>query len=277
MAGEFREARLCDVSGLDAAYELSVRLNRVLADAMIAKLLPQPMLDAMFADLADTESPLTSLDVVLGYCQETTTFVGDGFPGKVDVVISPAIIAEEWPRVFKPICELVPSPVTDELECFWTVLEAKRFSYYGYLASACELLSEWIEGCEQKQDPSDMQLEHERSQAIVTTPLAPVAEGSQAEMAGQFGVVEPLTDNDRCILLAMLDLNAYIETPISSDIILNHAMNGASDRKRAFDRLKANKLIGAKRRHGRWLTDLGKQVANSLGKSDAPIQPLIRP
>lgn len=76
----------------------------------------------------------------------------------------------------------------------------------------------------------------------------------------------PLTDNDRCILAAMLELNADQLHPRSKQDILSVATYSGSDDKRAFNRLKRMKLVIGKTgpSGGMYLTNKGKQIASDV-------------
>ncbi len=78
-------------------------------------------------------------------------------------------------------------------------------------------------------------------------------------------LASPLTDNDRDILLAMLELNATITEPKTGPEIMNAAIH-RGDAKRAFKRLKFNGLVHSKqgRTGGYWLTDSGIALAKTL-------------
>ncbi|EMI52569.1 helix-turn-helix domain-containing protein [Rhodopirellula sallentina] len=107
---------------------------------------------------------------------------------------------------------------------------------------------------------------HAAERFIDTMDNSPALVNCQRESRGKApvddgGLCLPLTENDRNILAAMLELNATIENPVASDKILKRALN-QNDPKRAFDRLRENRLIDAKRRHGRWLTERGREIAS---------------
>ena len=74
---------------------------------------------------------------------------------------------------------------------------------------------------------------------------------------------EPLTENDRCILEAMLNLGATPDNPRSSADILKAAVDG-SDCNKAFNRLRRAGYVEAKPGIGRWLTESGLQAARAL-------------
>jgi hypothetical protein len=74
---------------------------------------------------------------------------------------------------------------------------------------------------------------------------------------------EPLTENDRFILEAMLDLGAMPDNPKSSADILKAALDG-SESSKAFSRLRKAGYIDAKTGIGRWLTESGLQAAKAL-------------
>ena len=78
-------------------------------------------------------------------------------------------------------------------------------------------------------------------------------------------LIEPLTENDRHILEAMLELDASMVKPEPALNICDVAASGKIDQKKAFTRLIANGLVDSKQRFGYWLTPFGKALAESIG------------
>lgn len=79
------------------------------------------------------------------------------------------------------------------------------------------------------------------------------------------GPREPLTPNDRCILQAMLELNATALKPEIGPKIVRTALH-RGDAKRAFERLIARRFVDSKegRGGGYWLTQSGLKAAKTL-------------
>jgi len=86
-----------------------------------------------------------------------------------------------------------------------------------------------------------------------------------------------LTENDRSILIAMLDLKADKIHPRAGEEILGAVIfeNEVGDSKRAFDNLKSLKLIKSKRgpSGGRYLTEQGMEIAKEIKKRSGGIVP----
>lgn len=74
---------------------------------------------------------------------------------------------------------------------------------------------------------------------------------------------EPLQQNDRDILVAMLVLNATSINPVSGDIILRKGLCTGGQRA-PFARLRKRGLVRARTNVGRWLTLKGVNLAKSL-------------
>lgn len=84
----------------------------------------------------------------------------------------------------------------------------------------------------------------------------------------------PLTENDRHILVAMLESGARLVYPQSAKTIVGAALF-RGDEKRAFRNLRQNGLVKSKTGAGGgyWLTESGKAIANqikSIGATEAP-------
>lgn len=79
----------------------------------------------------------------------------------------------------------------------------------------------------------------------------------------------PLTENDRNILEAMLELRATMAKPETAETIVQTALH-SGDTKAAFKRLKLNKLVESKdgRAGGYWLTPKGSSLARELQYRD---------
>ena len=77
----------------------------------------------------------------------------------------------------------------------------------------------------------------------------------------------PLTENDRCIIQAMIDLGATIDNPQSAVVILRSAL-AQRNNKHEFVRLKAYGIVESKvgRGGGYWLTDKGRALAVAMRK-----------
>lgn len=77
----------------------------------------------------------------------------------------------------------------------------------------------------------------------------------------------PLTENDRCIIQAMIDLGTTIDNPQSAVVILRSAL-AQRNNKHEFVRLKAYGIVESKvgRGGGYWLTDKGRALAVDMRK-----------
>jgi len=95
---------------------------------------------------------------------------------------------------------------------------------------------------------------------------------------GAFSIVAetPLTENDRSILSAMLDLNATSLNPEPARVIIPLALY-LGDAKRAFDNLIGNGFVASKcgRSGGYWLTKRGIEVAKELANNGATVRPTV--
>tara|TARA_A100001391_G_C5044452_1_gene271754 strand:- start:307 stop:1236 length:930 start_codon:yes stop_codon:yes gene_type:complete len=82
----------------------------------------------------------------------------------------------------------------------------------------------------------------------------------------------PLTENDRCLLSAMLQLDAGKHYPKSGSMVVGTALY-SGDTKRAFDNLLANGLVKSKtgRGGGYWLTGDGRLWAEYLSGNGATV------
>jgi len=78
-------------------------------------------------------------------------------------------------------------------------------------------------------------------------------------------LAEPLTQNDRDILVAMLEVKASKAKPASGQDLMVLALSGG-DKNKAFRRLVSNALVEGKRSRGGgyWLTELGSAIAKKL-------------
>lgn len=82
----------------------------------------------------------------------------------------------------------------------------------------------------------------------------------------------PLSENDRSILTAMLEIDAAIHNPQSAATIVKTALY-SGDQKRAFENLMLNGLVKSKegRAGGYWLTDTGIELAKRLSANGATV------
>jgi len=100
-----------------------------------------------------------------------------------------------------------------------------------------------------------------------TTPINPVKPAIEVEV-GELNpdeLTEPLTDNDRDILIAMLEAGSSKVSPTKGDGIIRLAL-GSGDKNKAFQRLVANRLVESKggKGGGYWLTMCGLKIAKGL-------------
>ena len=83
-------------------------------------------------------------------------------------------------------------------------------------------------------------------------------------------IAKALTDNDRCVLLAMDQMQANATRPQRGDVIFVAAIC-RGDHKKGFSRLRADGLVDSRVGHGGgyWLTDLGQRVVEELKKTNS--------
>lgn len=83
-------------------------------------------------------------------------------------------------------------------------------------------------------------------------------------------LAKALTDNDRCILLAMDQMQANAINPQGGYEIVVAAI-GRGDHKKAFKRVKENCLVGSRPAGGGgyWLTELGQHVVEAIKKTNS--------
>jgi hypothetical protein len=112
----------------------------------------------------------------------------------------------------------------------------------------------------------------------VATTLATQRADNQADEDGlAYQLPGTLTENDRSILIAMLDLKADKIHPRAGKEILGAVIfeNEVGDSKRAFDNLKSLKLIKSKTgpSGGRYLTEQGMEIAKEVKTRSGRIVP----
>jgi hypothetical protein len=150
--------------------------------------------------------------------------------------------------VFQPVIPVDPE-LADDLERLWPL---HRFELLDRCANGCEMIIEIIE--------------------------REMAADNQADEDGLgFQLNGTLTENDRSILIAMLDLKADKIHPRAGEEILGAVIfeYEVGDSKRAFDNLKGLKLIESKTgpSGGRWLTEQGMAIAKDLKSRSDGIVP----
>ncbi|MFN4904694.1 MAG: hypothetical protein ACK6AO_17565 [Planctomycetota bacterium] len=242
-ASEYLEIRRSKGSLLDHAY-LTDDLVQLIHDAFKSRLLPCELQNRAESSGVGSAGMLGVR--LIGYqsfvdvTQPDEKFVDD--PTRV-LELRPGWMGELWPQFFPSLMYVSSRPDEPYGEMIVKAKKDRFFVYVGAFAKLCELIAENIE--------------------------REMAADNRADEDGLgFQLNGTLTENDRSILIAMLDLKADKIQPRVSKEILGAVIfeNEVGDSKRAFDNLSSLKLIESKRgpSGGYYLTEQGMAIAKDL-------------
>lgn len=276
IAGEYRELRRLEGTEQqrDELFELERQLGSAIDYLFKASCLPRSIL-AAFTDKNPTGLNLfwehQIVSFVIGYSEPTyhqepvEYFDNSCWGGEHYAVLAPGAISQVWPEVFQSIFLGKINPSDDRKLFSAKVMWEQQFKIIGYHAAACDLLASWIE----EQDKNVSKLAGDSGLPTLSNMPSGTREHSDNVLPE---LKEPLTKNDRLILLAMLELDAGKHHPHSAAVVVKTALY-RGDQKRAFVNLKLNNLVDSKegRGNGYWLTEDGILWAEWLATNGATV------